>query len=253
MRIQILISSVVALWLVMASSATAQRLVVVDETNQPDALVFADSDVVGRVSERSFLVSDDTRRIVIAPSVPGSWSILPLEYSLVGLPDTVSISAVFPFYYSVRSTPPGASVTVGGNGETLGFTPIVFSRRFPIRDSLHIALDGRLPVSLFPRDALWNPIDLELEPSSVIDRSFVARPPKRTKRWVDVAAMSLVALGGAAAVHYKFKADRRYRVYERTGDPDLRPGIKRLDVKSGVAVGVMQTGVAIIVIRLVRR
>jgi hypothetical protein len=163
------------------------------------------------------------------------------------------VDAVFPYYYSVRSTPPGATVFSAKGYNRLGITPFVFSRSSPIQDSLRIVLDGFSTVSLLPKSQLWNAIDVELFSPNKVDLGFQSKPPKRARRWINVLALSLVAAGGTAAVHYKFKADRRYRIYEQTGDPKLRPEIRRLDVRSGVGLGVMQTGVAIIVIRLVRR
>ena len=55
------------------------------------------------------------------------------------------------------------------------------------------------------------------------------------------------------AVHFKFKADRRYDRYVETGDPALRPAIKRYDTYSGVALGVMQAGAGLFAVRLILR
>ncbi len=240
------------------NAAVAQRTLVIENTNQPGAIVFVDSAIVGRVAERFFRLSHDAERVVVAPSVPGSWSIPPIQFQLSRLgsytdSDTIAVDAVFPYYYSVRTTPPGARVFTDRNKTNIGYTPLVFSRSAPIADSLRLELDGYSSVSLRPGHGLWNPVDVAMSANGTVDLGFVARPPKRSKRWVNVLAVSLVALGGGAAVHYKFKADRRFRIYEQTGDPALRPEVHRLDVRSGVALGVMQSGVAILVIRLVRR
>lgn len=249
----ILNSCLLALLFVSVGDARGQHTLVIDYTNQPNALVFVDSIIVGRVSQAVFDISEQAERITIAPPVPGSWSIVPMEYAIDPTIDTLSVAVVFPYYYSVRSSPPGASVHLGTSGSNVGVTPLVFSVDDPLLDSLHLSLDGYLSSSFRPRADLWNHTNVDLKAAGVAIPGYLAVPPKRKRKWLDALALSLVAAGGITAVHYKFKADRRYKVYERTGDPDLRPGIRDLDLRSGIGLGVMQAGVTIMVVRLVRR
>jgi hypothetical protein len=63
----------------------------------------------------------------------------------------------------------------------------------------------------------------------------------------------VAALATGTAIYYKFEANRLYRDYERTGDPDLRPRIRSLDTRSAVALGVGQVGLGVFAVRLVLR
>ena len=136
----------------------------------------------------------------------------------------------------------------------MGSTPLVIARPDPVADSLVVRLDGFEPVGLEPGSRLWNHYDIDLIRSSRHDvAAFRTIAPEKRRRWIDIAAIGVAAAGGAVAVHYKFKADRRYALYEETGDPALRPGIKTLDVKSGIALGAMQAGITVFAVRLIRR
>ena len=81
----------------------------------------------------------------------------------------------------------------------------------------------------------------------------VVEPARSQKAWIDYVAISGAIVAGAVAVHYKMKADSRYDVYGQTGDPTLRPEIKRLDTRAGIAVGAMQVGITVFAIRLLGR
>lgn len=81
----------------------------------------------------------------------------------------------------------------------------------------------------------------------------VVEPARSPRSWIDYVSISGALVAGAVAVHYKMKADSRYEVYRQTGDPTLRPAIKRLDTRSGFAVGAMQVGITVFAIRLIGR
>ncbi len=98
------------------------------------------------------------------------------------------------------------------------------------------------------------------EPPKAVEREgrtmhggVVALDPIPRRRWIDAAAVTTALVAGAVAVHFKRKADARYDIYRVTGDPTLRPVIRDYDTKSGVAAGVMQAGVTVFAVRLLRR
>lgn len=244
-------SAVLCLVSLVSAGARAQERTLLVESNQPDALVFADSLLLGRAGEEVFRIPPDAQTIFVRPAEAVSWSIGPLEFDVAPMEqDTVEISARFPYYYSIRSVPAGANVRM--DGVEVGLTPLVIARERPVHDSLIVVLDGFEPLGLDPGARLWNHYDVDLG-HYVGAANFRSITPVNRRKWIDYAALGVAAIGGAVAVHYKFKADRRYAVYEETGDPALRPEIKRLDVKSGIALGAMQTGITVFAIRLIRR
>lgn len=97
------------------------------------------------------------------------------------------------------------------------------------------------------------PIGIEREGRVPHVAISVAEPARSKRTWIDYAAVSGALVAGAVAVHYKMKADARYDVYRQTGDPTLRPEIRRLDTRSGIAVGAMQVGITVFAIRLIGR
>ncbi|MCB0718271.1 MAG: PEGA domain-containing protein [Bacteroidetes bacterium] len=239
--------------LIVGVAADAQDRTMLIETNQPDALVFADSLLLGRAGAHAFKVDRGVQAVYVRPEQAASWSILPLEFDVASTDsDTLEFVADFPYYYSLRTVPPGAGVRI--DGIEVGSTPLVIARPDPVADSLVVRLDGFEPVGLEPGSRLWNHYDIDLIRSSRHDvAAFRTIAPEKRRRWIDIAAIGVAAAGGAVAVHYKFKADRRYALYEETGDPALRPGIKTLDVKSGIALGAMQAGITVFAVRLIRR
>ena len=54
----------------------------------------------------------------------------------------------------------------------------------------------------------------------------------------------------ALAIHFRTKADNRFDDYHEKGNLSLKSDIRRLDVQSGVALGVMQLGLGVVVFRL---
>jgi hypothetical protein len=127
--------------------------------------------------------------------------------------------------------------------------------RIRLTGRIEFSLDGFKPDSVTPGAELWNLHAVDLQPADT-DRDaarLALSAPSTRKTWIDYVAVGTALAAGALAVHFKFEADRRYDRYRKTGDPDLRPGIKRYDVYSGVALGVMQAGVGLFAIRLALR
>ncbi len=79
------------------------------------------------------------------------------------------------------------------------------------------------------------------------------RPASTRLNWIDYSLLAATTAAAVLAIHYKFEADALYDDYDATGDPALRPRIKALDVRSGVATGAMQAGVVVFGARLLLR
>ena len=73
----------------------------------------------------------------------------------------------------------------------------------------------------------------------------------KRKRWIGYTAAGTSVLAGMLAIHYRTKAHNRFEDYLETGSPALKKRVQRLDIQSGVALGVMQVGVGVIAFRLV--
>ena len=164
------------------------------------------------------------------------------------------IRAQFPHHYRIESTPPGASVVA--NDDTLGATPITLVRERPLT-SVELRMTGYASATLELDTLVWNVQSATLRPltgAAAPDLQVERWTEQSTRRgWIDAAALGLATVATAGAIYYKFEANRLYRDYERTGDPDLRPRINRLDTRSGLALGAGQIGLGVFAFRLIRR
>ncbi|MDA1028777.1 MAG: hypothetical protein O3B41_06975 [Bacteroidetes bacterium] len=73
----------------------------------------------------------------------------------------------------------------------------------------------------------------------------------KKRKWLTYTAAGASLLAGAAAIHFRTKADSRFNSYLETGSPRIKREIKQLDLKSGMALGVMQIGLGVIAFRLI--
>ena len=258
-RISILLACVGCL--VLACETTAQeRTHVRIETNYPDAIAYADSLRLGRVYGEAIEIPTSTGVVRLVPPEIDSWSVAPISRSVDITPgDTLVVRLDFPFHYRIESVPFGADVhieAVDGELRRIGSTPTLYSSRRPISGMLLLQKPGFVVERIDPGSEIWNRYIVELSPSDDLDPTAAQvnwRPPKRHRAWIDYAALGAALAAGAVAIHYKFKADDLYAEYEETGDASLRSDIKRYDVRSGVALGVMQGGIGLFAIRLALR
>ncbi len=79
------------------------------------------------------------------------------------------------------------------------------------------------------------------------------RPRSASLNWVDYGLVAAATGATVVAIHYKFRADHRADRYIQTGDPALRREVRRLDLKSGVALAAAQVGLGVFAFRLVLR
>lgn len=229
------------------------------DTNHPQALLYADSLLIGTVSSAAVPVPAHSRTLrLVSPDVE-SWSVAPISQPLdVEAGDTVHLVMDFPYHYRIESIPFGAEVMIedGQRRETIGETPLLYRTPKPLEGNLVVRRDGYAVERLRPGTEVWNRHVVGLEPSDDLDPTAAQvswQPPKKHRAWIDYAAVGVAVAAGALAVHYKFRADDLYAEYEETGKPSLRSEIERYDVRAGIAFGAMQVGVGVFALRLVLR
>lgn len=252
-----------------AMAQDAARVLVV-ETNAPGATVYAESvgtdalAELGRADLPLALPGDVTAVRIVALGGDG-WSVEPVRVALApGGGDTLRVEARFPYLYRVETVPYGASVFAGERALALGTTPVTLRFENPLEAPLHVTLEGYRPrVIAVPGEALWNRHVLSLEATQLGSEgagdgiTTIGLDPPRRRLWIDALALTTAVAGGAVAIHYKFKADRRHEAYmvggAREGDPELRREFERYDTLSAVGLGAMQVGVGVFAVRLILR
>lgn len=238
-------------------SGYAQDRWVQIQTNRPESNVYADSTWLGLAGHRVFRIPDGTNRISLIPANADFWSVAPVKFDVSSLSaDTTELTLNFPYYYSLESVPSGATVYIGSlsAGSSVGTTPTVYTSEVAVENSFVFEKEGYELTYVVPEANLWNRHLALLESETPL---FLGLPeastlaPKPRRKWIDYLAVSAIVVGGTLAIHYKTKANSRFATYSETGNPDLRPTIESLDTRSAVALGVMQVGVTVIVLRLV--
>ena len=238
-----------------ASPGRAQMAIV--HSNDPQAHVYADSTWLGPASRQQFRLPAGTTAVRVVPNAVGAWGVGHFSETVAGR-DTVHVEARFPYAYRLEAMPFAASVSlmIGEKRTLLCRTPLLLQEDAPLEGELVFEREGFAPVTLDPGDALWNRHQAVLQPLAEQPSGDVdvrVDVGGNSYRWVDYAAIGAALAGGALAVHYKLKADRKFDLYAETGDPALRPAIEDLDTRSAIALGAMQTGVTVFALRLVFR
>lgn len=243
-----------------SDSLEAQQSVYVRiSTNADDAVLFADSALIGSVPSGFVRVPSGTERLRLAVKDVNTWSVPPVEKRLDAAEgDSVEIDLHFPYHYRIESIPFGAKVHLerGEEWNHLGTTPLLHTTEAPLDGRIVVERPGYAIERVESGREIWNRHVVMLKPSDDLNPTAAQvnwRPPKKHRAWIDYAALGTAVAAGAVAVHYKFKADDLYSTYEDTADPGLRDDIHAHDVRSGVAFGVMQAGLGIFAIRLVLR
>ena len=226
------------------------------ESNFDDALVFADSQYVGRASDRVFRLTPGSKELRIIPPQMDSWSIKPQIQSLnLFGGDTLTLDISFPFHYKIESVPYEASVYWEKVGERvlLGATPLLYTSEDPMRGMLLVTREGYEPYRISPGEEIWNyhHVDLEInnEKGDIADTYW--HPEQRSGRWIDFAAGGVAIVSGILAIRYKTKANRRFDRYALSGNPELRSGFEKYDRYAAISLGTMQAGIGVLAIRFV--
>lgn len=172
--------------------------------------------------------------------------------------DTLRVSLPLPVRYRVESFPLGAALSV--DGRAIGTAPATVDLPRGATATLVARLDGHADATAeLAGDG--GRVDLTLRPTSGEAPAVVLLPTQRSPRartLIDVGIGALAVAAGAVAVHYKFRADRLDDRYRDPDGPDfgnetLRTEAEALDVRSGVALGVMQAGLVGLAVRFVLR
>ena len=172
--------------------------------------------------------------------------------------DTIRVSLPLPVRYRVESFPLGAALTV--DGRPAGTAPATVDLPRGATATLVARLDGHADATA----ALAGDggrVDLTLRPTSAEAPAVVLLPTQRSPRartLIDIGVGALAVAAGAVAVHYKFRAnalDDRYRNPDGPdfGNESLRAEAEAQDVRSGVALGVMQAGLVGLAVRFLLR
>ncbi len=231
--------------------------VIVLSTNWPEALVYADSVLLGPARYHIFRLPAGKRMLRVVPPEGDTWAI---PARTVMLPDTTAdtlqITVTFRYHYRIESVPSGARIFVRQSERQrfLGETPFWDAFEAPLQDTLYLVRPGYAPVALWPGQQVWNRHRVYLQPlETSVPEVQPGGPTVRRRRWITYAALGVAVAATAVSVHYKFQADRLYARYEETGDPALRPRIRALDLRAGIALGIAQLGLGVAAFRLIFR
>ena len=160
--------------------------------------------------------------------------------------------------YRIESVPYGAEVrlvTPSGTVRRLGTTPLDLRVAAPLDGVLVVRLDGYAEARVTPGRGARTVHRIPL------DRLPDAAPPVRATRvewrpsrwWLDAIAVGVAIAGTAYSVDQKTRADDLYETYRETGDPALRPAMRRHDTRAFVGLGVGTAGLGVFAVRLALR
>lgn len=190
---------------------------------------------------------------------PAAWNARRAETTVTLVAgDTARVALPLPVRYRVETFPLGAALTV--DGRPVGTAPATVDLPRGATATLVARLDGHADATAtLAGDG--GRVDLTLRPTSAEAPAVVLLPTQRSPRartLIDVGIGALAVAAGAVAVHYKFRADRLDDRYRDPDGPDfgnetLRTEAEALDVRSGVALGVMQAGLVGLAVRFVLR
>lgn len=220
-------------------------------SNADSAGVWVDGAWMGTVEDAPFMIASTARQVVVRPPGNDIWSINPLHFDLgKETADAITLDAAFEYHYRIESIPSGAHVFLGETG--VGITPTTHRTPEPLQEMIRLELEGYKPGEVEPGQNLWNHVSTTMEPLPSLAEAVRSDHVVSGKgpNWVNIAVTASAFAAGALAVHYRTKADNRFDDYGVTGKESLRSDIRRLDVQSGVALGVMQAGLGFVAIRL---
>ena len=253
------------LFLSLIGTASAQDAALRVATETPAALVVVDGETLGPASAGPFAVEAGTRAVtLVEPSA--SWDARRAETSVTLAPgDTLTLDLDLPVRTRIESLPLHASVVLvreDGSEEDLGTTPLVVDRPDGLAGHLVARLDGHRDAEVAaPADGgrvalVLRPDDLAM--GETFTHSLPTKRRNSARTALDLGLGALAVAAGAAAVHYKFKADAAddaYRLPSSSlrGTDTLRNDAIRYDTFSGVALGVSTASLGFLAIRLAIR
>ncbi len=159
--------------------------------------------------------------------------------------------------YRIESQPFGASVrleTPGGTVREIGTTPLDLRLDAPLDGILVVSRGGYGEARIVPGRDARNLHRVVLAPTGGTSEAPVLRVRAQPATWwIDALAFGVAAAGTVVAIDQKTRADRLYADYRVSGDPDLRPPMKRYDTRAAVGLSAATAGLAVFTIRLARR
>lgn len=175
-----------------------------------------------------FVQSED--RSWLSPAVAETLRVAPGE--------RIDREAILPTVYHITSEPYGATVTAGGT--EIGLTPL----ELPL-----VSQKAVLTLSKAGFEDEMVPISGETKEIRVLLRSkpgaepaanlYLSSDQSKAPLPVYLAAGTAIASGFAAA-YLKIKADNVYDDYRQTGDPASLDQVRRLDLASGISLGLSE-------------
>ncbi len=228
-------------------------------TNAEQATLVIDSLAYGKADGSAVPVQPGSHLVEVLPPIADSWLYTrPSTVVEVSQDDTVHVVLNFKVVYQIETQPFGADIfLLSRDGDIyLGKTPIVLRRENPLDADLLFKREGFVAKRMTPPQKLVNTMRVALQPvnaSNLETKRHLWAPPRPRRNWINYGAAAVAVASGVVAAHYKMKADDLFEEYELTGNPELRPEIRRYDTYSAVAVGTMQVGVGVLAIRLILR
>ena len=221
------------------------------DTNAEGAAVYADGNWLGRAVDSPLVLPASAKEIRVLSAGLDVWSVDPLVFDLRDNDNpVVHLDAHFPNTYRFESNPSGAQVFLGD--QLLGQTPLRLIREQPLEGNVAFVLPGYTSRDIPAGSEIWNFHRVTLTAlethEEAVSSGFVVQRARRD--WISIAASTTAFAAGALAIHYRTKADNRFDDFNATGKPGLKSDVKRLDVQSGIALGVMQVGIGVVAIRL---
>lgn len=233
------------------TEANGQQRQLALTSNADSAGVWVDGAWLGSVEDGPFMIASSAREVVVRPPGNGLWSINPLRFDLEEVSgESIILDASFEHHYRIESIPSGASVFLGETG--LGKTPMIHRSPVPLEQMIRLELSGYTSETIEAGTRLWNHVSVPMTPAGSMAEAIGSNHvlDEKGPNWVNIAVTASAFVAGALAVHYRTKADNRFDDYGVTGKESLRSDIRRLDVQSGVALGVMQAGLGFVAVRL---
>ena len=232
--------------LFLVDTSSGQRKLIV-HSNVPEARVVIDGKDVGNVASSPIAIGTGDVSVSVVFPATRLWTIDPIHHNIDAGQSDVNLDARFSHHYQIDSIPSGAEVIL--NGQSLGRSPLLVQRKDPVFARFELRLSGYESGFFQPDSSIWNRGQIHLMPVVGLSAESHKMTIKR-RRWITVAAAGTSLVAGIAAIQLRAKADRKFDRYNETGNNRLKQEIKRLDIQSGISLGVMQVGLGVVAFRI---
>jgi hypothetical protein len=231
------------------SQADSRAVRVTITSNVPDARILIDSLDAGVTPLRDFTLPEGRHVICVISGGTRRW-FAEAVCETVDVTDGLQLHMRLPRTIAITSEPYGATIIF--KDSLLGTTPSLI----PIHDEagmVRLTKEGYDDATLF-FDASIGSLHAVLKQKDIQSGNnrwmYLEKEESGAIVPVVVSASSAV-LSGAMAAYWKLRADDVYREYRRTGDPAQLDRIHKLDLVSGIALGLSQASLAFLTYLLV--